>query len=98
MAFIDRLDPNNGNRSISFHELSAGMSKVADGGWTKAEFKTRFGLDASDDVQLNKLIAHFQSLAVEDKRRFHSLVEREGVLWETGRQTKVEFLAALGMT
>jgi len=98
MALIDRLDPDNENRTLSFHEFSAAISKVADGDWTLAEFKTRLELDANDDVQLNKLIVHFQGLSQADQRKFHTLVEREGVLWETGRQTNAEFLASLGMT
>jgi len=97
MAFINRVDPANENRTIAFHELSAGMSKVADGVWTKADFKTRFNLDTTDDAQLDQLITHFMGLNVNDRRRFHSLVEREGILWERGRQTKAEFLAALGI-
>jgi hypothetical protein len=98
MAFIDRLDRANPDKSISFHELTAGMRKVQVGDWTVAEFKTRFNLDASDDAQVDQLVAHFQALSAEDKKTFGFDVEANGVLWERERQTKAEFIAALGMT
>lgn len=98
MAFIDRVDPTNMNRTIHFHELSAAFAKVGGGMWTLAEFKSRFGLDATDDPQINKLITFFQNLSLENKRIFHSIVEREGILWESRRQTRSEFMSDLGIT
>lgn len=98
MAFLDRLRPGAETKTIGFHELSSGIYLVQTGIFTLNQFKTGFGLDASDDAQLNQLVSHFQGLPADGQVAFRNKLESLGVLWETGKITEQTFINNLGIT
>lgn len=100
MGFIERFEPTgpDGDQQYSFHELSAIVFLIANGDFTKAQLKTAYGLDATDDQNLDELTAYYQGLTADKKREFHNEVESWGMMVESGKLTMTQLKTHFGLT
>jgi hypothetical protein len=100
MALIDRIfhDDVDSNRNVSNHAFSAAVWFWAKGDLTRAQVIAAFEMTAADEVQLDELETHYQSLTADQKLHFHSDLEGAGVLAEQGFITKTKYKALLGLT
>ncbi len=102
MALLDRLFRDNADPDfkdyISNHAFSGAMWFFAKGDITRVQVIAAFDLSATDEVQMDQLITHYQSLSAEDKRAFHSDLESGGVLAEQGLISRTQYKALLGLT
>ena len=98
MTLIDRLAQDEGVAPIHGHTFSAALWFLGRGRSTRANIVNAFNLDATDQVQLDKLITHFQGLTQQEKDFFHSDLEAALVLLQEGIITKAQFKNLLGMT
>lgn len=101
MALLDRIfrdQPPGYDGYIPNHAFSALVWFWATGRIGRAEVVARLGLDASDDAQLDEMVAYYQSLSNQDQKRFHSDIEAAGILAEDGLITRAEYKALFGMS
>lgn len=98
MTLISKLDPTNEARTIDFHSFSSAIYLFTIGSFTRTEFETVLNLDATDDAQVDLLVAHYQALSATDKAAYRDVVESAGILWEQGRITQAQFIALIGLS
>lgn len=104
MALIDRIArdqpfPANGHAGhIANHAWSAGLYFFAKGDITRNQLTAAFGLDATDDPQLDQLVTFYQGLTAAQKSEFHSRAEAAGVLLEGGYISRSKYASLLGLS
>jgi hypothetical protein len=98
MALIDRLAHDAGVVSIHNHRFSAAVWFWSKGDVTRQNVIDAFGLDSTDQVQLDLLRDHYLSLSAEEKLSYHSDLEAAGILLESGLITKIKYASLLGLT
>jgi hypothetical protein len=100
MALIDRIfrDDVDPTRWIHNHEFSAAVWFWSKGEITRQDVINSFGLDATDEIQLDELATHYGTLTADEKSEWHSDLEAAGILAESGRITKAKYKSLLGLT
>lgn len=100
MAFLDRIfrDQPDATLRRSNHLIAAGMWVVARGEFTLAQFKAGLGLVASDNAQLDQLVAFYLALLPTDQARFFNDWSAWTILAEKGLVSRSAFAARFGMT
>ena len=102
MALLDRIFRDNSDPDfqgyISNHAFSAAMWFFAKGDITRAQMIAAFNLSATDEIQMDQLIAHYQGMSTQEKRSFHSDLEAAGVLAEQGLLSRNQYKSLLGLT
>lgn len=104
MALIDRIArdapfPANGHAGhISNHAWSAALYFFAKSDITRNQLTAAFGLDASDDAQLDQLVTFYQGLNAAGKSEFHSRVEAAGILLEGQYISRAKYASLLGLS
>lgn len=98
MALIDRVAPDaTGTIQVPAHEFCAALFFWAIGTMTRANVVTMFGLQSSDDAQLDALASAYTALANDGlKQAFLRKIEAGAILLQAGRITKAQYLSALG--
>jgi hypothetical protein len=82
---------------INVHAMGAALSEVARGSLAKAQLVSAFGLDSTDESELDLIIAEYNSLGTAvDKVRFIGKLEDVMILSETGHYTKSKAKTELG--
>lgn len=98
MTLLDRIRPDNEDRTIDFHSFSSAVYLFTVGSFNRTQFKSVLGLDATDDAQIDLLVAHYQSLSTADKAEYRNIIESAGILWEKDRITQTDFVALIGLS
>ena len=98
MTLLDRVNPDLETRTIDFHSFSSAIFFWIKGDFSRTQFKSVLGLDATDDAQIDQVLAFFQGLTQTEKDRFRDTVESAGILWETGRITESQFKTLIGVS
>jgi hypothetical protein len=99
MALIDRLDRTvDDPNGISHHTWGAIVRLFGEGEVTRAQVVSKLAMSVEDEVQLDKLIAHYTGLDAAGKAQFLRTSPDWGLLWEDGLITRTEYLSKLGMT
>ena len=99
MSLIDRIfhDDPDSTRNITNHAFSAALWFWAKGDITRSQVIAAFNMTTDDEVQLDQLQAHYESLSTQNKKSFHSDVEAAGILAESGLITKAVYRSLLGL-
>lgn len=103
MALIDKIGrdepyPPNGEPHLSNHAFSAALWFWSKGDLTRAQVIAGAGLTPTDEVQLDQIIAFYNTLSNAEKGQFHNRVESAGILLEGGYITRAKYKSLLGMT
>lgn len=61
MALFDRLTAQGQPEKIPVHQFMAAMQEMARGFLTKAQVVAMFSMDASDEAELDQIIARYQT-------------------------------------
>ena len=98
MTLLDRIDPDNPNKTISSHQLVDALALYAYNFGTKTQMKNIMGFDETDDAQIDefKTLIDAKILDIE-KETFISNIERLARLWESGYITKTQFKNFVGL-
>lgn len=100
MGLYERWTDNSetGNK-ISIHAFGAALSELACGAVVKSQLVAAFSLDASDQTQLDEIIATYQALGTNlEKAQFIGKLEDVMILCESGFYTKSKAASELGFT
>ena len=107
MALLDRIFRDNlGDRAVNDYDGSIANHAFSAAVWflltrgtpTRAQLMAAFGMDATDDPQLDELAADYAARNANDKRTFHEDLEAAGVLAEGGFITRVIYKSFFGMS
>lgn len=100
MPLIDRIfrDDPDPAREINTHAWSAAMWFLAKGSITQQNVIDAFTLDATDQIQFQQLITHYNGLTATEKSEFHSSLESAGILAQSKMITKTQYKSLLGLT
>ncbi len=79
---VQRLAHDPAVESISNHAFSASLYLWGRGKITRAQLVAAFNLTATEELQLNDIKAHFDSLTANEKLAFHGELESLGILLE----------------
>jgi hypothetical protein len=99
MALLDRIFRDGDTAFFrANHFMAAGMYVVARGEFTLQQFKNAMNLEASDDAQLNELVAHYQALSATEQERFFPDWTAWTILAEHGAVTRAMFATRFDLT
>ena len=98
MALIDRIARLDQLTARSNHLMAAGVWMWQRGDITRGQFTTALELDATDDAQLNELVAFYVALSASDKALFFGDFSAWTIALEGGKITEASFKARFGMT
>ena len=71
--------------------MAAGIWMWQRGDITRAQFTAALGLDASDDPQIDELVAHYQARNTSEKDRFFGDFTAWTIALEDGKVTPAQF-------
>ena len=98
MALIDRIARLNPLTARSNHLMAAGVWMWQRGDITRGQFTTALELDATDDAQLNELVAFYVALSASDKSLFFGDFSAWTIALEGGKITEASLKTRFGMT
>lgn len=78
MALIERLAGLQGENKLAAHQFYAALLEFAEGAATRAQLVSFFGMDATDEADLDYLVARYQAQP-NDLAKVKFLLRVEGV-------------------
>lgn len=94
MALIDKIS----NHTVAAHTLSAGLYLYSLGEFTRQNIIDGLELEASDEAQLDNVLAYIDGLTASDKLAFHGRIEACNVLLEQGKITTNKYKSMIGIS
>lgn len=88
MTLLDRFARTDETPSTPIHSFFAGLHLVLRGKLTKAQLKTLFNLDSTDDTQLDQLQTLFTNKSATEKAQMYNDLKAVMYLLEDKRITK----------
>ena len=101
MALFDKFNPSTepSQPRIAAHQFAGGINLLADGDITRGQFDAALGLEASDDAQMDDLVALYNAKATAVlKLAFLVKIHSTIMLQEQGMITDVQSKNFLGVT
>ena len=99
MAFIDRMDHEfSGSEKRNNHLMAAEAWTWMRGENNRGVFVVNMRLDASDDAQLDQLVAHYNGLNNNQKLLFFNDFSSWTVRLELETVTRGDFMSRFGLT